>query len=97
MKRDHAPRGILPRLYNSMYYIYILKSRKKDWYYVGMTDNIVKRLSQHHAGKTQSTKPFRPFDIVYTEKYDSKTECGKRELCIKNNHAVKKSLIPSLK
>ena len=80
-----------------MFYIYILKSKIKDWYYVGMTDSTVKRLLQHNAGKTRSTKPFRPFDIIYTENFDSKIECRKRELSIKNNHALKKSLIPGLK
>ena len=76
-----------------MYYIYFLKSRVKDWYYVGMTDNPPKRLVEHNLGKTKSTKPFRPFDLVYTEGYTSKTECRKRELFIKNNHAVKQDLI----
>jgi putative endonuclease len=80
-----------------MYYIYILKSKVKDWHYVGMTDNTAKRLLEHNAGKTRSTKPFRPFEMVHTESYNSKVECRKRELFIKNNHALKKSLIPGLK
>jgi putative endonuclease len=80
-----------------MYYIYILKSRAKDWYYVGMTDNTTKRLLQHNSGKTKSTKPFRPFDMVYIENYDSKAECRKRELFIKNNHALKSALIEQIK
>ncbi len=79
-----------------MYYLYILKSRIKNWYYVGMTDNKEKRLNQHNAGKTKSTKPYRPFDMVYTEGYNNKTECRKRELFIKNNHAAKQALIDQI-
>ena len=62
-----------------------------------MTDNKTKRLLQHNSGKTKSTKPFRPFDLVYTEEYTSKTECRKRELFIKNNHALKSALIEKIK
>ena len=76
-----------------MYYLYILKSQVKKWYYVGVSDNPTKRLIEHNFGKTKSTKPYRPFDIVYTETYTSKTECRKRELFIKNNHAAKQALI----
>ena len=76
-----------------MYYIYILKSKVKRWYYVGMTDDTNKRLMQHNSGLTKSTRPYKPFDIVYTEKYVDKITCRKRELFIKNNHALKKDLI----
>jgi putative endonuclease len=80
-----------------VHYIYILKSRAADWYYVGMTDNTAKRLLQHNAGKTKSTKRFRPLDTMYTEAYESKTECRKRELFIKNNHALKSDIIEQIK
>ncbi|MEO8065486.1 MAG: GIY-YIG nuclease family protein [Candidatus Doudnabacteria bacterium] len=79
-----------------MHYLYILKSQSKDWYYVGMTDNLKKRLAQHNLGKTKSTKPYRPFKIVYTETYQSKTECRKRELFIKNNHAAKQAIVENM-
>lgn len=79
-----------------MYYLYILKSKIKNWYYVGITDDTEKRLIQHNAGKTKSTKPYRPFDMVYIERYTNKTECRKRELFIKNNHAAKQGLIDQI-
>lgn len=43
-----------------MYYVYILKSSLNQRYYVGHTDNLEKRLKQHNAGRTPSTKPYRP-------------------------------------
>jgi putative endonuclease len=33
-----------------MYFIYILYSKKLDRYYVGTTDDVVKRLSEHNSG-----------------------------------------------
>ncbi|HYV33461.1 MAG TPA: GIY-YIG nuclease family protein [Candidatus Limnocylindria bacterium] len=80
-----------------MYYLYILKSQIKEWYYVGITDDKTKRLNEHNSGKTRSTKAYRPFDIVYAESYNDKAECRKREILIKKNHALKKSLIPGLR
>jgi putative endonuclease len=64
---------------------------------VGCSADVNKRLSQHNAGLTKSTKPHIPFEIIYTEAYPSITECKKREIAIKKNHALKKSLIPGLK
>ena len=80
-----------------MYFVYIIKSLAKSWYYVGSCNNKGRRLSQHNSGLTKSTKPYAPFEVVYSESYPTQTECKKREISIKKNHALKKSLIPGLK
>lgn len=80
-----------------MYYVYIIKSINKSWYYVGSTDNVLKRVLEHNQGITPSTKPHRPFELMLVEEYPTKTEARKRENKIKKNHALKKSLIPNLK
>jgi putative endonuclease len=46
-----------------MYFVYTIKSQKKDWIYVGMTDHIERRLPQHNAGFNKSTKPYVLFDF----------------------------------
>jgi putative endonuclease len=66
---------------------------KKEWYYVGISDNISKRLSEHNRGKTKSTKAYLPFKIVYQEIYNNKADARKREIFIKKNHALKYELI----
>ena len=38
---------------------------------------------QHNAGRTPSTKPYRHWELVYTEVLDSNSEALKRELKIK--------------
>ena len=52
-------------------------------YYVGSCHNPQKRLQQHNAGRTASTKPFRPWVLIYTETYNTNSEALKRELQIK--------------
>lgn len=58
-----------------------------------------KRLSEHNRGYTKSTKPYRPWKIVYTEKFKSKSEACKREFYLKHpqGYLEKLRIIESLK
>ncbi len=50
--------------------VYILQSQKNR-YYVGSTDNIARRLSEHNLGKVASTKNLIPWKIkVFIECVD---------------------------
>jgi putative endonuclease len=66
-----------------MFFVYILRSKKFKKYYTGHTSNVDKRLKEHNSGKVRSTKAFVPWDIVYIEKYESKSEAFKRKMQIK--------------
>lgn len=48
----------------SFWYVYILKSLKKEFMYVGSTNNLKRRIAEHNEGVVQSTKAYRPFRIV---------------------------------
>ena len=65
------------------HFVYILHSDSKDRYYIGSCADVAQRLLRHNAGATPSTKPYRPWRIVYTEELESKTEALKRENYIK--------------
>jgi len=62
-----------------MYYTYILQSLSTGRYYFGSTSDTDKRLKYHNSGKVRSTKAYRPWKIIYTEEYTSKTEAIQRE------------------
>jgi predicted O-methyltransferase YrrM len=47
-----------------MWYVYLLKSQQRRWYYVGSTNRLKERLSEHNQGRVQSTKSYRPLDIA---------------------------------
>ena len=66
-----------------IYFVYILKSKKTGRFYVGYTSNLVTRLEKHNAGGTISTRSGRPWEIVYYEKFDLKTDAISREKEIK--------------
>jgi len=44
-----------------MWYVYILRSTVDKNLYVGSTDNIRRRLTEHNSGKVDSTKSRIPF------------------------------------
>ncbi len=46
-----------------MWYVYILKSKSSDFRYVGSTNNLNRRLSEHNNGESQSTKAYVPFEV----------------------------------
>jgi putative endonuclease len=46
-----------------MWYVYILRSSIDNKLYIGSTDNINRRLSEHNSGKVDSTKNRVPLSL----------------------------------
>ena len=68
----------------NMFVVYILKSISNSRYYIGMTSNIDQRLRDHNSGANRSTKNKGPWELIYTEVFDTKDEAFKRERKIKS-------------
>lgn len=49
-----------------------------------MTNNIERRIGQHNKGQEQTTKPYRPFVLLFTEQFDSRNNARKREKYLKS-------------
>jgi putative endonuclease len=78
-----------------MYFIYIIESLIVIRYHIGSTENLERRLSAHNSGKVKSTRAYKPWELVYTERFDTKSEAIKRERQIKSykgGNAFKKLL-----
>lgn len=60
-----------------------------DRYYIGQTNDITKRLIRHNAGNVRSTKPFRPWEIVYYKEFETRKESMNREAKLKSWKSVK--------
>ena len=66
-----------------MRYVYILKSKRYKWVYVGMTNNLVNKVKLHNSGKVESTKRLKPFTLIYYEAHHDKHDAAKRERFLK--------------
>ena len=47
-----------------MWYVYCLENKSRNYKYVGYTSDLRRRLNEHNAGKSKSTKPYLPFTLA---------------------------------
>jgi len=66
------------------YIVYFLRSCTKERYYIGCTANARERLKEHNSGRTKSTKPYRPWELIYMEEFSNKKEAYEREWHLKH-------------
>jgi putative endonuclease len=62
-----------------MYYVYILKSVKHKYIYVGMSDNLNRRLREHNLGWNKTTKPYAPFNLLHSKGFEDRISSRARE------------------
>ena len=67
-----------------MYFVYILQSLSTSKYYIGSTNNILRRFHQHQSGYSKFTRKRGPWFMPYYEIYKSRSEAVKRELELKS-------------
>ena len=67
-----------------MHYTYILYSKSIDKFYVGSTNNIDNRIYRHNKGQSKYTRKGIPWELVYLEKFNNRTDAYRREKQIKN-------------
>jgi len=66
-----------------MFYLYVLKSFVDNKLYIGYTNDLNRRFSEHNSGQNLSTKPRAPFELIYYEAYKSKKDAVIRERKLK--------------
>ena len=67
-----------------MFYTYVIKSKNRNYIYVGLSNNPERRISEHNKGKEKTTKPYSPFNIIFIEKHQTRIEARKREKYLKS-------------
>ena len=70
-----------------MWYLYILESFKNKRLYVGITDNLIRRLEEHNLGLGGSyTKKNKPYKLIFYEAYLEKEDALKAEKFFKSGY-----------
>ena len=68
-----------------IYTVYAIYSESLDLIYVGQTNNIEKRLSDHKNGYSKYTSRTNDWKIIYSEIKESRSEALKREKQLKSS------------
>jgi putative endonuclease len=62
-----------------MYFVYAIKSQTRNFIYVGLTSNLSARIERHNNGYERTTKPYRPFRLIYHEECPDRIQARIRE------------------
>lgn len=86
---DTKKRLALPSRFFMQYKVYILRSLKNQRHYTGISIDIARRLSEHNASKTKSTRPHTPYELIWNSEFMSHSDALKLEIKIKRKGAAK--------
>ena len=64
------------------FHVYVLRSQSTGHFYVGHTENLARRISEHN-NRTASIKNRGPWEIFYSEEFATCSEASRREREIK--------------
>jgi putative endonuclease len=69
----------------NFYYVYALLSEKDGYFYIGYTNDLRKRITEHERGKVHSTKSRLPAKLVYYEACLNQQDATRREKYLKSS------------
>jgi putative endonuclease len=85
--------ALIPRVAMSArtYTVYILTNRYRTVYYIGVTNDLVRRLRAHRSGRGSGfTARYRITDLIYIEAYPTPRDAIRREKQLKGWRRAKK-------
>ncbi|MCC7301948.1 MAG: GIY-YIG nuclease family protein [Bacteroidia bacterium] len=62
-----------------MYYVYAIASLRRDYIYVGLTDHVIRRFTQHNRGYEPTTCHYTPYVLIYSEEFSTRVLARARE------------------
>ncbi len=72
-----------------MFYTYVLLSLKDSKLYIGYSNDLKQRISEHHVGLISTTKNRRPLKLIYYESCLSMQDAIAREKSLKTGFGRK--------
>jgi putative endonuclease len=70
---------------NANFYVYILTNKLRSVFYVGVTNNLSRRISEHKSGAIDGfTKKYNVKYLIHAEGYESSLEAIAREKQLKH-------------
>ena len=76
-----------------MFIVYLIQHSITKQIYIGKTNNLQRRLSEHnHNRQTATKRKSGEWNLIYAEAYRNKTDADTRELRLKNHGRAKQEL-----
>ncbi len=66
-----------------MFFVYILYSRSINKYYIGQTNDLERRISEHNSGQTTYSSRGISWELIYQEEKNTRSEAMLLEMKIK--------------
>ena len=74
---------ILPIIFMIKGYLYILENKIKNKFYIGSSEDVDRRFSEHLSGKVYSTKRLLPLELIFKQEFENIDIARKIELRLK--------------
>ncbi len=65
------------------FFTYILYSKSWNRYYIGSTNNLTRRLTEHNSGQTKSTRNGKPWRLAFLKIFKTYSQARNFEIKIK--------------
>jgi putative endonuclease len=59
--------------------LYIIRGRKSGKHYIGITNNLARRIEEHSRGATKGGQIIGEFELIYTEEFADYSTARERE------------------
>ena len=67
-----------------MFTVYVLRSLSSSKLYIGQSADIARRLAEHDAGLARYTSSRGPWQLIFREDYNTRSEAMRREKFLKS-------------
>ena len=64
--------------------VYAIRSSSRNYVYVGMTNDLERRLKEHNIGENSSTKAYKPFTLIYSKEFPDRISARIKERYLKS-------------
>jgi putative endonuclease len=67
-----------------MFYVYAISSLSRNYIYVGKTSYLDYTIKRHNAKREKTTRPYAPFELIYSEKFETRMAARQKEKYLKS-------------
>ena len=68
-----------------MFYVYAIRSTIRNYTYIGLSNNLERRINEHNSGYNKTTKSYAPFLLIYQKEYSSRPKAREAEKYLKSS------------